>query len=168
MIKHLKYLKTVTRHRWFVFIECCKLGIPWRGLVHDLSKYIPCEWFPYVEQFGGGIMSGRNKDGSYDPTKRGDRFTLAWLHHQKVNKHHWQYWVLPQDDGGFKVLDMPMKYRKEMLADWCGAGRAYTEESNPLKWYSNNRDKMMLHPDALAWFDKQIGFLTEGKENESR
>ena len=157
MKRHWNYLKTVTKHRWFVFVECCKLGIPWRGFVHDLSKYDPCEWFPYVEQFSGGIMSGRNKDGSYDPTKRNDRFTMAWLHHQKVNKHHWQYWVLPQDDGGFKVLDMPMKYRKEMLADWYGAGRAYTGTSNPLKWYQNNRSKMMLHPDALAWFDEQIG-----------
>ena len=35
----LKHLKLITKHKWVVFILCCKIGIPWRGLVHDLSKY---------------------------------------------------------------------------------------------------------------------------------
>ena len=47
-MKHLKYLCYVLRHKWYVFIECCKLGIPVRGLVHDLSKFRPSEWFPYA------------------------------------------------------------------------------------------------------------------------
>jgi hypothetical protein len=32
--KHFVYLM---KHKWFVLVECVKLGIAWRGLVHDLS-----------------------------------------------------------------------------------------------------------------------------------
>ena len=39
----LKHFNLVTRHRWVVFKLCCKAGIPWRGLVHDLSKFSPTE-----------------------------------------------------------------------------------------------------------------------------
>lgn len=38
---HLAYLWYVLRHKYFVFVECCRLGVPWRGLVHDLSKLSP-------------------------------------------------------------------------------------------------------------------------------
>lgn len=58
MKKHLRYLKYLIRHRWYVFLECCKLGIPWRGIVHNLSKFLPSEWFPYVERFYGNDREG--------------------------------------------------------------------------------------------------------------
>ena len=32
------HLKTVTRHRTLVLKHCILCGIPFRGLVHDLSK----------------------------------------------------------------------------------------------------------------------------------
>ena len=32
------HLKTVIKHRWFVFLHCCYAGIPLQGLIHDLSK----------------------------------------------------------------------------------------------------------------------------------
>ena len=122
---HLKYLSYIIRHKWFVFIECCKLGIPWQGVVHDLSKFRPSEWFPYANYFGGDIKKGRDETGYYKPTDTGDKaFDFAWLLHQKRNNHHWQWWVLPEDNGGLKVLPMPEKCRKEMLADWRGAGKA--------------------------------------------
>ena len=41
----LKHFNLVTRHRWVVFKLCCKAGIPWRGLVHDLSKFSPTEFW---------------------------------------------------------------------------------------------------------------------------
>ncbi len=34
-----KHFNLINRHRWAVFKLCCKAGIPFRGLVHDLSKY---------------------------------------------------------------------------------------------------------------------------------
>ena len=37
--KTFKHLHTVNVHRFKVFCLCCRAGIPFRGLVHDLSKY---------------------------------------------------------------------------------------------------------------------------------
>ena len=34
-----KHLKVVTKHRFLVFKYSCKVGIPFLGLIHDLSKY---------------------------------------------------------------------------------------------------------------------------------
>lgn len=145
-MKHLRYLNYVVRHRWFVFVECCKLGIPWRGLVHDLSKFFPSEWFPYVENFYGRDLGEDSASwhASYD---RECRFDVAWLKHQHRNPHHWQHWRLSEDDGGTKLVYMPPKYVKEMLADWKGAGRAqgFTKLG---PWYEENRHKIVLHEDS--------------------
>ena len=48
MAKFFRYLSYVIRHRWFVMIECFKRGLIWRGLTHDLSKFHPSEFFPYM------------------------------------------------------------------------------------------------------------------------
>lgn len=143
MIKHIKYLRYIIRHKWYVFLECCKLGIPWRGLVHDLSKFLPSEWFPYAEYFYG---------------KRPDRvkFSIAWLHHQKRNKHHWQYWILKNDSGPEEVMEMPLRYRKEMLADWIGAGRAINGKNGVGSWYSRQKDIIVLEETTRAWIENEI------------
>ncbi len=157
MIKHFKYLSYVLRHKWFVFIECYKMGMLWLGIIHDWSKFLPSEWFPYVEHFHGkgeGIKTGRDETGYYKPTDTGDKaFDFAWLLHQKRNRHHWQWWILPEDDGGEIVMEMPVEYRLEMLCDWFGAGRA---QGTPdvTAWYNKNKDKMRLHPNtrqSIEW-----------------
>lgn len=133
----------MVRHKWFVFVGCCKLGVPLRGVLHDLSKFLPDEWFPYAEYF-------------YGKSNCAEVFDLAWLRHQRRNKHHWQYWVLCEDEGATKVLPMPPKYIKEMLADWRGAGRAITGEDNTPEWYSQNRHKMLLHDSTREWIEEQL------------
>lgn len=158
-MKYFKYLKYVFRHKWFVFVECCKLGIPFLGIAHDSSKFRFDELIPYANFFYGGgknIKSGRDSTGYYKPTDTGNQaFDFAWLLHQKRNKHHWQWWVLPCDDEGVKVLDMPMKYRKEMLADWRGAGKAQGTPDT-LKWWNANNSKMNLHPNVRQWIIENL------------
>jgi len=151
---HLQYARYVIRHKWLVFIECCKLGIPVLGLLHDWSKLRPDEWFPYVNFFyGKAAKSRRDETGYYKPTDTGDAaFDFAWLLHQKRNRHHWQWYVLPEDEGGLKVLDMPMRYRKEMLADWRGVGRALGTP-NTCAWYDKHYDHMQLHPSVREWIE---------------
>jgi hypothetical protein len=147
---HWGYLKYVLKHKWFVFWECCKAGIPWRGLVHDLSKFSPSEWPSYVSSFFG---PWKYRDR---PAWLVDAFDLAWLHHQKRNKHHWQYWVLIQDEDEEKILPMPLVYRKEMLADWRGAGKAITGSDNTPEWYSEKAPGMKLHPETVEWMRGQL------------
>lgn len=185
MKKHLQYLWYVIRHKWFVFVECCKLGIPWLGIVHDLSKFLPSEWKPYVDWFysertkftmpslhkRGDIVniSGRGdmvvvSQREYStvtellPAWMGETFDIAWLHHQKRNKHHWQYWMLVQDWDDDKVLPMPDRYRREMLADWRGAGRAINGQDETHLWYAKRigRMKKVLHPDTRKWIEEQL------------
>lgn len=147
---HLKYLWYIIRHKWFVFIEAVKLGIPWLGLIHDWSKLLPDEWFPYARYF-----YGNPKQNSFH--NRLEAFNLAWLRHIHRNRHHWQWWILREDDGGTKVLPMPDRYRREMLADWCGAGRAQDYGDNTLEWYVKNKHKMRLHSETRNWIEAVLG-----------
>lgn len=151
---YAKYLWYVLRHKWFVFLEACKMGIPWLGLVHDLSKFRPDEFIPYAKYFyGKNAKQWREETGYYKPTDTGDEaFDFAWLLHQKRNRHHWQWWILPEDDGGTKVLPIPEKYCKEMLADWRGAGRVQGKP-NTAAWYTKNKDKMTLEPGTRLWIE---------------
>jgi hypothetical protein len=215
LTSNLKYLSYVIRHKWYVFVECCKLGIPLRGLLHDLSKLHPGEWFPYVEAFYGKFGYSWNGVGCINEKSLHDHamlsFDKAWLHHQHNNPHHWQYWLLREDSpekrylvqgmegyGGWtlydncekrpialftfpvgdygelaqqayedarkagyslsvKALEMPSVYRKEMLADWRGAGRAISGKDDTKNWYTNNRLKMVLGPDTRRWIEEQLG-----------
>lgn len=107
MKSNLLYLKYVVRHKWFVFLACLRYGLVWRGLKHDWTKFLPSEWFPYVAYFHGEKIPHPVhqifKDGKLVPkmiTPPGvqERFDIAWLHHQKRNSHHWQYWLLTPDN----------------------------------------------------------------------
>lgn len=56
-------------------------------------------------------------------------------------------------------LPMPDKARREMLADWFGAGRARNKDWTPLeprKWYEANKKNIDLHPDTRAWVEFQL------------
>ena len=141
MKKHLQYARYLARHKWFVFVAGLRTKAPfWRLIIHDWSKFMPCEWFPYTEFFYGAKPTNETwKQWSKD------RFDDAWLHHQHFNPHHWQHWVLKNDNGTTRALYMPVKFVREMVADWMGAGRAITGKWEAQAWYEKNKDKMVLH-----------------------
>lgn len=148
-MKHLLYLRYVARHKLFVYQHGRRLGVPaLQLLVHDWHKLLPVEWFPYVETFYGSHP---------DDAETKHDFEMAWLHHQKRGKHHWQYWVLPLDDGDVRTLPMPDRYRREMVADWHGAGQAL-DKPDTLGWYTANREHMTLHPETRAWVESELGY----------
>ena len=100
-------------------IECFKKGLILKGLVHDLSKFLPDEFFPYMFWFYGkyGIkmksapleINGCKVKG-YDKYKKClEQFDQAWLKHIHRNKHHYQFWYLRYDDGTEKYLEIPNK-----------------------------------------------------------
>ena len=181
-MKHWRYLKYIVRHRWFVLVECARRGILWRGIVHDLSKLRPDEWGPYAENFYGTKKRGEYFDlcalygcPELAPwgTTVGDLFNLAWLKHQHRNPHHWQYWILREDDGGTFPLPMPTPYRLEMLCDWIGAGRACGFVSPPedptratRRWYAKNRHRISLHRDTREWIEAQLAPPAGEKEEK--
>ena len=157
MLKYLRYANYVWRHCWFVRRACWAKGLYWQGLIHDLSKWRPSEFFPYARFFYGPKPPKRNITGYYKPTDTGnDAFDYAWLLHQKRNPHHWQFWILPEDEGGVKVLSMPPCYRLEMLCDWYGASMAQGYSGKSATWYTANKHKMQLHPETREWVEANV------------
>lgn len=149
-----------------MFLKCRKLNILWLGIIHDWSKFLPDEFLPYARHFYGKypkFAEIKHLPAIYTGLTQEDiayQFDFGWLHHQHRNKHHWQRWLLTLDsarsDGKSFPLPMPDKYRREMLADWRGAGRAYGN-SNTADWYTKNKAHIQLHPDTQQWIEAQLG-----------
>ena len=153
---YFRYLRYVLRHKWFVFLACCREGLYWRGLVHDLSKFLPSEFIPYARYFFGGGLSKFAESGYYRAGFTGvSAFDFAWHLHQKRNRHHWQWWVLP-DAAEVKVLPMPQQYWREMLCDWAGAARAQQSSLSVDAWYAMHREKLCLAPCTRAALERAL------------
>lgn len=149
--RHWAYFKYVMRHKKYVYEECRKLDVPILiALLHDWDKFLPDEWIPYAQTF-----YTPNGEKQY---VENDDFTRAWLYHQKRNKHHWQYWMITWDRGETECLPMPDVYRREMLADWRGAGRAINGKDDTLSWFSKQAPKMKLHPETRSWIEQQLDY----------
>lgn len=160
---HWRYLGYVLRHKFYVYRAGRKLGVGrLQLLIHDWHKFLPGEWLPYARYFYGGSypsqdFSNRNPQFGSILTKERvqNEFDLAWLKHQRRAKHHWQWWVLREDDGATKLLPMPDKYRREMLADWRGAGMALGKPDTK-GWYEATCKGRMLHPRTKAWVEERL------------
>jgi hypothetical protein len=139
----LKCAASIIQHKYFVF----KAGVLtrtswWRLLKHDLSKFGPKEWYGYSRNWHGD---------------KGDEaaWQRAWLHHQNVNDHHWQYWVEPgAGDGFMKAHPMPIEAVRELVADWIGATRTHTgvwvTKTKEWPWLVQNLPKISryIHPET--------------------
>ena len=142
-MKHWQYLRYLARHKWFVLRAGLILRVPfWRLLIHDWSKFLPSEWFPYADHFYGS-RCGLDRVAK-------TLFKHAWLKHIHRNPHHWQHWVLRSDDGSTETLTIPEPLVREMVADWAGAGRAINGGWDLEPWWLANRVKVALAPETAA------------------
>lgn len=68
---------------------------------HDMSKNTPDEYTPYDNYFYGEQTPAII-----------EAFNRAWLMHIHRNPHHWQYWVLINDEPkeGTILIEMPYPY----------------------------------------------------------
>ena len=154
------HLKTVTKHRWWVCYYCFKAGIPWQGLVHDLSKFSPVEFWESVKYYQGFRSP-------IDYCKEVNGWSKAWMHHKGRNKHHYEFW---QDnfDFGCKPVQMPYKYVLELICDFLGAGRAYNGKNfspeNEYKWWLKKKaNGIKMHPQTLEFVNLMMeDFLNSG------
>lgn len=149
--RYAKSLQYIFRHKWYVFLECLKLSVPiWIAIVHDWDKLLPGYWIPAARTM-------RAPDGTrwYQPNIA---FKRAILYHRNRNKHHWQYWVAIGDDGNTVCLSIPDVYRREMLADWRGTGRALGFPDTAA-WYASNYDNIQLHPETRQFIDTMLHYL---------
>lgn len=109
---------------------------------HDESKYDSAEYNAYDQYFYGA-------NRSYAVC---EAFDYAWLHHIHHNPHHWQYWVLLEDDPEtgvpFKALRIPLSYIFEMIADWWTFSWRNNNLFEIFNWYADHRHKQYIHPES--------------------
>ena len=143
-----KHLGLVLRHKWRVLINCSKCGLVWRGLVHDLSKFSPTEFFESVKYYQGN----RSPIGVCRKEKG---YSIAWLHHKGRNKHHIEYWT----DRECKEQPLiPYQYAVECVCDKLAATRIYAG-----KGYSTDLplDHWMKHGCHEGGNPKTMRFVEE-------
>ena len=113
---------------------------------HDESKYnkipdtehyydLACEWDAYNDYFYGEKT---------DAVKAS--FDKAWLAHIHANPHHWQHWLLQNDDPkiGLRVLDMPYVFCIEMICDWWSFSWKTGNLYEIFDWYDKNKVGIIL------------------------
>ncbi len=131
------------------------MGIPWLGITHDLSKFLPSEFIAYTRCFYGDYPTWDEvkRMSVFVKTKESVKndFNRAWLEHQHRNKHHFQHWILHEDEGGVGIMPMPHKYLLEMVADWKGASKA--NGGDVKKWYEKHKEQTLLTPEQGEYFE---------------
>ena len=75
-----------------------------------------------------------------------EAYKKAWLLHLHRNPHHWQYWILINDDPkeGTILLDMPDNYILEMICDWWAFSWKSGNLDEIFKWYEEHGPYMKL------------------------
>jgi len=158
MMKCVRHLIVISKHKVFVMIECFKLGLYWQGLVHDLSKFGLTEFIESAKYF-----QGTGTPINVIKVEKG--YSAAWLHHKGRNKHHWEYWT-DFYFGEVKPVRVPERYLKEMACDMIGASRAYLKgkynPKEPLAYFEAHVDSWCMSKN-----DKQyVRNLLTIKSNE--
>lgn len=115
---------------------------------HDESKYISekdpkryqeltIEYMPYARYFYGNKTSEVKRD-----------FDLAWLSHIHNNPHHWQHWILNNDEDGQVILDMPKCFIIEMICDWWSFSWSQDNLYEIFNWYDKHKSGILLSPNT--------------------
>jgi hypothetical protein len=126
---------------------------------HDHSKNNKDEYNAYDAYFYGG-----NK--SYSVVQE---FNKAWLLHIHRNPHHWQHWVLINDDPntGIILIEMPYNYIIEMICDWWSFGWYNGNLNDIFTWYNEHKEHIQLHNDTRKTVESILAAikskLEEGK-----
>lgn len=143
----IKHFILVSKHKWLVFKFSIKLGIPIRGLLHDLSKFS-------IEEFGESMKYYDGKLSAIVVAKRKNGFSRAWLHHKGRNKHHEWYWVDLDSEEVAPVI--PYKYVAEMICDKLSASITYGGKdwttSSEYDYWMKERQKVIVNPKIDNFF----------------
>lgn len=128
----------------------------WKNHHHDESKNNSNEYYAYVEYFYG--QNNKDKCSEERKAKIKENFNQAWLIHIHKNPHHWQYWVLIDDGGEMKALEMDHRYVFEMICDWWSFSWRSGDLYEIFSWVEKNKHKIILHPKTK---EKVIYILAE-------
>ena len=107
---------------------------------HDKSKTNIEEYKAYDAYFYGDNKSYSIKQ----------EFNKAWLRHIHNNPHHWQHWILNNDDPneGVILIDMPYNYIIEMICDWWSFSFKQNKLDEIFKWYNDRKHYIKISDDT--------------------
>ena len=168
MAHPIKHFKTITQHRHLVCRYCFRLGLYRQGLLHDLSKYSPIEFFSGAKYYQGYRSPN-------DAERKALGVSLAWLHHKGRNRHHFEYWVdyMPGPDGtpSYGGQKMPLRYVAEMFCDRVAAskvylGEKYTDEA-PYNYLMGGLDYIPMHPETKKEIREMLRVLRDEGEDRA-
>jgi len=160
MKMYWRFFRFTILHKWYVFIECCKLGIPWRGLKHDMGKFRPKMFKVYARRYYAGNAIDALPDLDY---------LNCFSQHLRRSDHHWQYWVYVRNNGTMMCLPMSNNARKELLADLRGSSLFYVTDVSV--WYENHKQEFHMESETRKWLENQLGIINthwESCENLTR
>jgi len=160
-----RHFKVITKHRHKVIYHCFRCGILFRGLLHDLSKYSPTEFFR-----GAKYFLGTKSPNEAERIQNG--YSVAWMHHQGRNKHHFEFWHDYDPKKRCVVpVKMPYKFVVEMFCDRVAASKIYQGEKyvdkHPLEYFNNSFTTKYIHPDTARELEALLTMLAEKGENET-
>ena len=140
-------LDTVTPCQYARIVNC-----------HDDSKYYQEEYDAYDKYFYGGRKTKAIVDD----------FNIAWLNHIHNNPHHWQHWVLINDDPeeGTIALDIPYKYVLEMIADWWSFSWKSGDLYEIFDWYDSHKVHMILSKNTRETVEEILAEMKEKLDSE--
>ena len=163
----IRHFKTITYHRWLVMKGCFAVGLYRQGVCHDLSKYMPSEFF-----VGAKYYQGNRSPNNAEREEKG--YSSAWLHHKGRNKHHYEYWIdysIKYVPGGMAPAPMPVRYVVEMLMDRTAACKVYMKDkftqSSPLEYYRSGKDPAPLHEKTRLLLELLLTLMARNGEKKT-
>lgn len=163
MNKFFSHLKTITKHKLLVTTYCFRAGLIKQGILHDLSKYSPSEFFPGVKYYQGT----RSPIGA---ERRDLGYSKAWLHHKGRNKHHFEYWYDNMPDGSYAPIEMPFNYLCEMAIDRICACKTYQgnnySQSCAFDYHEATKDISPLHENTRIELERILLYVKEFGEEK--
>ncbi len=165
MRKFFGHLNTIMRHRRHVIYHCWKAGILRRGLLHDLSKYSPTEFFEGVRYF-----IGTRSPNEGERAVKG--YSDAWMHHKGRNRHHFEYWTdyNPQTKL-MEPVKMPIVFVKEMFCDRVAASKVYQgknyTDAHPYEYFQRGKGRRKINQQTSDLIEEWLIMLRDKGEKET-
>lgn len=115
---------------------------------HDASKTETDEYDAYDAYFYGGNRS----------YKVVQDYNRAWLLHLHRNPHHWQHWILINDNPkeGEICLDMPYDYILEMICDWWSFSWSKGNLYEIFDWYEERKQYIKLSKNTRETVERLL------------
>ena len=164
-VNFFKHLHTINRHKLLVMKYCFKAGYYKRGLMHDLSKYSPTEFFNSVKYY----------QGTRSPTTKEREvkgYSLIWIHHKGRNPHHYEYWTdyIPSQDK-YLPIEMPIEYLIESFCDRISASKVYMgknyNDGSPLEYFLKKDLQADMHINTKKKLFILLKYLKDNGEKKT-